>query len=75
MGNVHHINQAAQNTACAAAIRAGELGDALRCIDKIMAPDQEDIRMLSNDLRGLIKVLSREADGIVDQISELLQPA
>lgn len=70
MGSVHSLRPAAPADVTDAWIRSAELGDALSCIEKIMGPDDEQIRILSNDLRGLFKVLRREAAAI----SELLQP-
>lgn len=64
MGEVHRLRLEDRQFVGEATLRVNELADALRCIDKIMAPDEEPVALIANDLRGLIRVLTREVDAI-----------
>ena len=68
MGSVHKLRPPSSADVSRAGARAAELGDALRCIDRLIGPDEEQLQLLSNDIRGLMRLLSREADAISQQL-------
>lgn len=72
MSNVHELKPGSYRPVAEASNRIAELGDAFRCIDKMMLGDEEGLGLKSNDLRGLMRVLNREVDAIAEEMIGLL---
>lgn len=68
MGNVYTLRPPAEKAVVSAQERAAEMSDALRCLDTLVGADEERLSLLSNDLRGMLRVLSREAAAISEQL-------
>lgn len=72
MSNVYQLKPGSYRAVADAALRAAEFADAMRCIEKIIGPDEEPVALISNDLRGLMKLLTREAEAIGMDMTDLL---